>query len=333
MKTSNILIILAGLILIAGYAAYQAGMLPANLTNGGAANTPATASATATATQAGAPAQDAPDTTVTLPEQTIKHLLATLNPEQKKALLDDTAAFKKLIEQETMNLALVRAARASQLNSDPLTQFLVQRGADKALSEIYLTSFINSKIPRDFPSEEQIQQYFEQNKANLKVGERLAVWQIFLPVPQGADEAAAAAVASEAERLAAGLKSGELNYETTALQYSKHETSRLNGGYMGIVKSSELLPEIRDIVAGMKSGEVSPAIKSTMGYHILKKGDVFPEQDLELDQIRNEVRNVMINQARAQLRDAIGKEVIKTFPVTVDEATVEKWRQDLLTGK
>lgn len=331
MKTQSILILLLTAILVAAGVAYKAGVIPAGLLNGVSANNGQQQAVPAS--NPNNPVQDVADTAVTLQQGDIEKLLTTVAPDQKKALLNDTAAFRKFINQEAMNLSLLRAARASKLGSDPTTQFLAERGADNVLREIYMTSFINSKIPKDYPNEEQIKQYYEANKGNLQVAERLSVWQIFLPVTQDMDETAAAAVAREAERIASEIKSGKLAFDTAALQYSKHETSRLNGGYMGIIKTSDLLPEISRIIAELKPGEVSTAIKSAMGYHILKKGELFPVQELTLDQIHGEIRNVMINQARTQLRDAINTEVMKTYPVSVDDATVGKWRQQMLSGQ
>lgn len=271
-----------------------------------------------------------PQTKLELGQDVIAQLISVITPDQKKGLLNDTAAFKNFVKQEASNLSLLQAANANNLQADPQTQLLIERATDNVLREIYLTKLINSKIPADYPNDQQVQEYFDKNKANLKVEESLAVWQIFLPVTEGMDDNTRASVAKEADSVAAEVKSGKIDFSAAAFKYSKHDASRLNGGFMGLIKVSELLPEIRKALDEMKSSEVSLAIKSAMGYHILKKGDVISSQELTLEQIRNEVKNLMLNQARIQLRNAINEEAAKQYPVTLDDATVEQWRQALL---
>lgn len=268
---------------------------------------------------------------IALQQDYIGKLVANVTPDQRKALLEDGEAFRNFVNQEATNRALLQAAEVNNLQSDPETQFLLERSRDNVLREIYITRLINSKIPADFPNEQQIQEYFDNNKDNLKVGERLSVWQIFLPVTDAMDETAIAAVAKEADRIAAEVKSNKMDFAAAALQFSRHDPSRLNGGFMGMIKVSELIPEIRKALDELQIGQVSPGVKSPMGYHILKKGEIMPEQDLTVDQIRNEIKNLMLNQARVQLRNAVNEQVLKTYPVTIDDVQIEQWRQDLLT--
>ncbi len=268
---------------------------------------------------------------IALQQDYIGKLVANITLDQRKALLDDSEAFRNFVNQEATNLSLLQAAKANNLQSDPDIQFLVERSGDNVLREIYITRLINSKIAADFPNEQQIQEYFDNNKDRLKVGERLSVWQIFLPVTDAMDDAAIAAIAKEANRIANEIKSDKLDFSAAALQFSRHDPSRLNGGFMGMIKVSELIPEIRKALDELEIGQVSTGIKSPMGYHILKKGESMPEQDLTVDQIRNEIKNLMLNQARVQLRNAINDQVLKTYPVTIDATLIEQWRQGLLT--
>ncbi len=270
-------------------------------------------------------------TSIEFEQEYIDKLVASVTPDQRQALLNDPAAFTSFVNQEAMNVSILQAARANNLHNEPNTRFLMDRGADNVLREVYLVSLINSKLPADFPTDQQLQEYFDKNKENLKVVERVSVWQIFLPVADPNDSKAVAEIEDEADRIAADIRANKLDFAVAALEKSKHEASRLNGGYMGIIKVSDLIPEIGKAVSEMQTGEVSVAIKSAMGYHIIRKGEVMPAQELALDQIRNDIKGLMISQARNQLRTALNEQIAKSYPVSAEATEIEQWRQAILT--
>jgi peptidylprolyl isomerase len=297
-----------------------------------AVSTASAGDSTATAATANNADGSTGNTTIEFKQDYIQRLVASVTPDQRQALLNDPAAFTSFVNQEAMNVSILQAARANNLQNEPNTRFLMDRGADNVLREIYLVSLINSKLPADFPTDQQLQEYFDKNKDNLKVVERVSVWQIFLPVTDPNDSKAVAAAEDQADRIAADIRANKVDFSVAALEYSKHEASRLNGGYMGIIKMSDLIPEISKAVSELDTGEVSVAVKSPMGYHIIRKGEVMPAQELTLDQIRNDIKGLMINQARNQLRVAINEQIAKSYPVSAEAAEIEQWRQAILTA-
>jgi len=345
MKRQNIVIILLvaaviGTVLLTdhfGIIRYRDLIKPQNTAETASTSQPAPApaesavSADASATAANSDAGAYGSASIEFKQDYIEKMVASVTPEQRQALLNDPAAFTSFVNQEAMNVSILQAARANNLHNEPNTRFLMDRGADNVLREVYLVSLINSKLPADFPTDQQLQEYFDKNKDNLKVVERVSVWQIFLPVADPNDSNAVAAIEDEADRIAADIRSNKLDFAVAALENSKHEASRLNGGYMGIIKMSDLIPEIGKAVSEMQTGEVSVAIKSAMGYHIIRKGEVMPAQELALDQIRNDIKGLMINQARNQLRTALNEQIVKSYPVSAEAAEIEQWRQAIMT--
>jgi parvulin-like peptidyl-prolyl isomerase len=256
-------------------------------------------------------------------------LLAKVDLNQRQALLDDGNAFREFVRQEAANVSLLAAARANNLENDADTQFLIRRNADNVLREVYLNKLVNSQLPAEFPNADQIKQYYETNKANLVVGERVSVWQIFLPLSQDMTPAAVVELEKEASRIEAEIKANKLEFSTAAVRYSKHQPSRLNGGYMGLLKVSELIPGIDKAVMDMDEGETSGVVRTDMGFHILRRGEIIPAQDVALEEIQDQIRTLMINQARTQLRNAITQKVNETYPVPVEDAMIEEWRLSL----
>ncbi len=259
---------------------------------------------------------------------TLKQILANLNQGQRTVLLQDEERFKQFVGQEARNKSVFAAAVANNLHKDPNAVFLMQRGAETVLREAYLNHLLNSKIPNDFPSDEQVREYYEKNKDQFVIGERVHVWQIFFSTEER-DENEIKAIKKKADDLAKQIAAGKVNFADAVKTHSEHEQSRTNAGYVGLPKVTELKPEVRDVIVGLRPGRVSKAIESDTGIHIFKRGDKVAEQDVELEQISGQVRDLLRKQATTQLLDAIFQQAEETYPGGISDEQIEQWRVQL----
>ena len=296
-------------------------------------NTPAQPAAPQAGQQAkdwGKPSQAVSAEPVTLAQ--VQQVLANVDDKQRRALLADQDAFQKFIHQEAGNASVLAAAKANNLEKDANTVFLMQRGAENILRETYLERLIASKVPADFPSDAQVKEYFDKNRDKLVIGERVHVWQIFLPLDKDASAKKVGDAEKQAARIIDDLKQGKIDFTTAALKYSGHEASKNNGGYLGLVKVADLKPEISKPLLALDEGKLSTPIRTDEGIHILKRGVIVPAQTVSLDEIKPQIRQLLINQARAQLRNAIYEQAKKTYPVELQDAKIEEWRLRLKTN-
>lgn len=261
----------------------------------------------------------------------LQRILENVDSGQRAAVLADEATFKRFVQSETDAASLLQAARANNLQQDPDVTFLMQRGSENILREVYLNRLVTSKIPAGFPTEEQMRQYFEQNKAKLVIPERVQAWQIFFPIEKNADAKAKAAVGQKADAVARDLAQNKITFAEAAQKYSGHEASRQKGGDMGPVSVSDLKPEIKQALLALPEGQVSSPLKTDAGVHIVKRGARTAAQPLEYEAIKDQIRPLMLKQANAQLRNAILKQARETYPVEVDAKKVEEFRLRLRT--
>jgi len=262
--------------------------------------------------------------------QDVQQVFSNLDANRKKAFLEEEESFRNFIRQEAGNLSVLEAARINKVDQDQNTVFLMQRAADNILRESYINKLMVEKFPAEFPSDEQIKEFYENNKDKFVLGERVHVWQIFLNTEK-IDKAEIAGMEKKAGEIQSLLKQGKLDFAAAALKYSEHHPSRENGGDMGLLKVSELKPEISRPLLALKEGELSPPIKSETGIHILKRGAIVPQQDVGLDQIRSQLVDALKNQARTQFRKAIYEQAAKTYPVELSDNKIEEWRLRLRT--
>jgi parvulin-like peptidyl-prolyl isomerase len=124
------------------------------------------------------------------------------------------------------------------------------------------------------------------------------------------------------------LRRGKQSFERVAAEKSQHQ-SRFNGGYLGLLRLEDLLPEVRAAVEGINEGDISHPIKSDTGFHIVKRGATVPAQTLSFEDAQAEIRQLLVREAIQQTREAVLQKIQSTYPVQVDDKNLQAWREQL----
>ena len=259
----------------------------------------------------------------------IEKIVANLDGAQRQALLAEQEGFRRFVQQEADNLSVLSAAHANKVQDDTNVQYLMQRAAESVLREAYLARLIAGKIPADFPTEAQTREYFDKNKDKFAIGERVYVWQIYLPLGDSKDPKARQ---KQAEEIVRELNAGKGDFAAAAWKYSEHEVSRRSGGFMGLMKIADIKPQLRDPLLALPEGKISNPITAEDGVHIVKRGARVPPEQMAFEDIEDQIRKRLIDQARTQLRKAIYEQARKSYPMTLPESKIEEWRLRLRTN-
>lgn len=256
-------------------------------------------------------------------------LVANLSEQERSKVLDDPALFKQAIENEVNSASTVAAAVMNKVEQDRNVEFLMRRSAENILREAYLNRLVASKLPKDFPNDVQITEYFEANKEKFVVPERIHVWQIFFKKLESEKENAQ--LKKKVNKIISDIKKGKKDFAATALSESEHEQSKQLSGYMGLLKTDDLLPVMNKPLLALKEGELSTVVESEAGFHILKRGEIVDSEQLELAQVAPQIRQLLTNQANLQLRQAIFAQARKKYPQKISDENIEEWRLRLKT--
>ena len=262
----------------------------------------------------------------------LQKTLSVLDANQRKSVLADEKVFRAFVEKEADYVSVLIAARSNKVDQSEKTLILAQRGVDNIVRELYLNQLLTSKIPADFPTDKQVQEYYDKNKDNFVIEERVHTWQIFLPIKKDMSVKDIELLKKKAESITNNLKKKKTDFVSAANKHSKHEASRLSGGYMGLIKISELKPEIKAAIKTLKQGDISKPIKTDDGIHILKRGAIVPKQDITLEQVKPKITELMLKQLRIQIRQAVFKQASITYPVDLNDKKMEEWRLKLRTN-
>jgi parvulin-like peptidyl-prolyl isomerase len=97
-----------------------------------------------------------------------------------------------------------------------------------------------------------------------------------------------------AEDLLNRLKNGE-DFETLAKEYSRGPHAA-KGGLWGFDEVKGFRKDLVAAISHLKEGEISPVIKSSLGYHIFKIEEVIQAQILSFMKVQDEIRNTLFRE-------------------------------------
>lgn len=193
---------------------------------------------------------------------------------EKEASKENIKVTEKEIQEEldaTIESYGGEEAYAAAIESNGMTEKEV-----KEEIKIYLQT-VKLLEPRIEITDEEINTYFEENKAALAQTEQVEASHILV-----ADEETANAVQ---EKLAAGSDFAEL-----AKEYSTDTASAENGGELGFFGKGEMAEEFETAAFALKAGETSSPVKTDYGYHIIKVTDKQEAEEANLNDNKEKIR-------------------------------------------
>ncbi|TDJ62367.1 MAG: hypothetical protein E2O36_04855 [Proteobacteria bacterium] len=261
----------------------------------------------------------------------LRQLLALVAAKRRDTILASSDVFAKFVQQERSNQAVLTAAYANAADQSESVGTLMLRASQKVLAEAYLTQVVRRNLDPKFPSDVQTSEFYTSNKASFRLPDRVHLWQIFIPADNKGSEREITDAASLASQVAKALHDGKGDFASAAVKHSKHVQSRLNDGYMGLLKMDALLPEVRAAVAKLKPDAVSAPLQSDAGFHIVRRGALVRGTQLDYATVRPRIEAKMRLEAERRVRQAALKKILDTYPVAVDESALENWRRQLQT--
>ena len=257
----------------------------------------------------------------------LKAILEAQPADARRQLATDPAALERLVRSELMRKAVLNEARQKGWDKRQELQPLIERARD----QVIVSSFVgNVARPGDgYPSEDEIKQFYETNKAQLLAPAQFQLAQIFLPATEGTDKAKAEEAKRKIGELSAKMDKSGADFAKLAKENSAHRESADKGGELGWVSEEQMVPEIRRAVAGMNRGEVSPPIKSAAGWHLIKLLDKKPAATRPLADIRPNLIVAMRNRKAQDMERAYLEALSIKLPPTINQIELGKLQSGL----
>jgi len=209
-----------------------------------------------------------------------KELGYKLSDEQFKGVLDNIKKENKLENEEQFQAAL---------KAENITMVDLRRNLERSM--IVQRVQQNEVMGKIGVSEDEARRHYDSHLNEFTTPQSITLREILVTVPSdgkalnvGVDEAAKTKAEEIRERVAKGVET----FEKLAAEVSD-APSKANAGLIGPISLNDLAADLRQMVDGMKPGEVSPVTRMTRGYQIYKLEVLTTAQTMPFEQAREQI--------------------------------------------
>jgi peptidylprolyl isomerase len=252
----------------------------------------------------------------------VQRMLQDAPEADRAAAKSNHAGVENLLRQRLTSEAVLREARSKGYADKPEVKARIDAATREITSRIVTAAFLEAtvQVPADYPSEADTRAAYDQAKASLNVPATYHVAQIFLKAPTG-DTAAIASAGDKAKKLASQARKGD--FATVARTNSQDTTSADRGGDVGTLPLANMLPEMRDVVAKMKAGQVSDPVQSPAGFHIVKLIDAQPARTATYEEVKPRLQAVLRQQRQQQALQTYLAGLAPASSMNIDTAALD----------
>ena len=132
-----------------------------------------------------------------------------------------------------------------------------------------------------------VQRHYEDNQQQYSTPEQVRASHILLKT-EGKDDAA---VKKQAEEILAKAKAPNADFAKLAAQYTEEDAGKTRGGDLDFFGRGQMAKEFEEAAFALKPGEISPVVKTSFGYHIIKVTDRKAATTRTLDEVRTQIED------------------------------------------
>jgi peptidyl-prolyl cis-trans isomerase C len=219
--------------------------------------------------------------------------MLVLTQSGKQSFLDRYVV-KRLLMEEAKKENIEKEKEFQERLSDIREQLLIE-----ALLKKKVTTNIN-------PSEQDLKDYYDKNKEKFKTGEEVDTRQILVKTEK------------EANDIRAKLGKGE-DFADLAKRYSIDPSAQATGGAIGFHAKGTLLPEYEAVAFKLtKVGQISPPVKTQLGYHIIQLQGIKPPAYTPYDEVKEFIKQRIVQERQNDVLEKYVAELKSKAKITIN---------------
>lgn len=252
-----------------------------------------------------------------LPKDEITHQLTVLKQVRYHRLLDEkfTANVTTDFEIELKNWRRqweTDAARQQRL----LGQFKSEQDMELSMKEALLDrAWIEQQIRAESKvSEAEIQTAFHAQREHLRIAEAYRVAHLFLSAHQPNRKDRAQEITQLSQQMTQGA-----TWDEMVKKHSEDSRSKAHAGHLGWVSAQRMPVAFIKAVQRLKVGELSPPVRTPLGWHLIRLLEKQPSRLPALDEVKNELETMLIQERRKVALDKLIQRLLHGHPGTIFE--------------
>jgi len=142
---------------------------------------------------------------------------------------------------------------------------------------------------------QEVQNFYEQNKAHFKQPEQRHISHIMLAIDPGASPETAGERRSQLKTARDRINAGAA-FAEVAREISECQVSKSKGGDLGLITSGTMNKAFERAAFSLQPGVVSVIVVTGVGLHLIKVHEIKPGETVELEGVRKQVEGLIMNQ-------------------------------------
>ena len=236
-------------------------------------------------------------------EEQVKTEYESITGDQRKAVNDDPATRRNMVENAINAEILVQAAKKAGLEKDEDYKKAVDRFERQFLASKFMQKAIEPKLGKS-----DVKKFFDENKA-------------FFDSTQVCASHIVVQEEKEASKVLALVKAKGAKFEEVAKKNSLDPSVQENKGNLGCFTRERMVPEFAATAFNMHKGEIKGPVRTMYGFHIIKVYDIkagkvpgYDEVEQQAKEVyRNKLVSELINELRTKSSVKVDDEEVKKF--------------------
>ena len=199
----------------------------------------------------------------------------------------------------------------SQMRQQGISRYDAIEGIRKRLT---VNKYIHTKLTSGMTAtDEEALAWYNANLVKFVPEVWVKLFQITILCPQEASADRVMRARERAEKILANLRAGEA-FEAMAKEFSEDRFAPI-GGNVGFVKRGATYPEFDAVLFSMKPGEVSEAVRTMDGFHLLRVTEKRGGEPRPFEAVKEECRRAVLTQKQANVVRHIASELRRSATI------------------
>jgi peptidyl-prolyl cis-trans isomerase C len=224
-------------------------------------------------------------------------------PANMKMLVLTQSGKQSFLDRYVVKRLLLEEAKKESIEKDK--EF--QERANDIREQLLIESLLKKKVTTNInPSEQELKDYYEKNKDKFKTGQEVDTRQILVKTEK------------EAREVRAKLDKGE-DFADLAKRYSIDPSAKATGGAIGFHAKGSLLPEYEAVAFKLtKVGQISPPVKTQLGYHIIQLQGVKPPAFTPYEEVKEFIKQRIVQEKQNEVLEKYVSDLKSKAKITVN---------------
>ena len=260
---------------------------------------------------------------ISLTAADVQTMLEHIDPAVRDQVLHNHTALVELVRSQLVRQELLAEAEAKKWEQNPDVAYRARLAHDAVVVDSYLASL--NQPDASYPSDADVQAAYEANKTRFVKPRAYRLAQIFLAVPADASKAVDDDAQKKMRELKQSLSRPHADFADSAKRLSQDKSSADKGGEIGWVRDDQLVPAIKDAIAGLPDNAISDPIKATDGWHLVKLLETKPAATAPLAEVKDKLVQSLRQQKENDNTRAYLQQMLVKQPVELNEIALSRF--------